>query len=765
MKAVFRQIVAELRRRRLQSGLLVVITILASGTATLALTLIAESSNPYDTAFAQQRGAHLTASIDSSKVSQPQAAATTQLIGASAVAGPWPVTVVGVENGTVKDTVPVIGRGDPNGRIDVLHLVAGAWAKQPGEIVISRSVAQSDSLAVGQDLTVISTLAKPHLRIVGEAIDINGGSAWVVPGQVAELVGPGSMLEYKMGYRFATPPTSTQLDNDIARLKAAFPAGSVTDTSSYLNARAAFNQTTSIILVFLVAFGLFALGAVALIVANIVTGAVIARYREIGVLKAVGFTPGQVVQTFVGTMVAPAVAGALIGIVLGGLASQPLLAQSADAMGLPSRPALSPWIAAEALVGVLLLVIAAAALPAWRAGRLHAATAMTLGAAPGNQRGAWLGRALSRLGIPRTLTLGMSDALVRPFRGALTAAAMLTGVATLTFAYGLHGSLGAYQQFAPLHGQVVVNRTPLYPEASLMRTLMAQPETAHIVATSFQSMSVAGVQEPVPGTFYAGDSTRLGWLVLQGRWFAAPGEVVAGKGFLQEAHLQVGDRVTATIGGHHVPIRIVGMTFNPENSGRVVMASRSTLAMALPDAQASTYYVELRPGSDAGAYSRRVLQSEPDYLSVQPADFGSAPLAIFDLVLLALVGVLTLIAVVGVFNTVLLNTRERVHETAILKALGMTPRQIVVMCAISASVLGVVGGLLGVPAGMALHRLLMVFVGDLIGNDLPPVALNVFNPLALPWLVVVGVVLAIIGAALPARWAAGTPAASILHAE
>jgi len=269
----------------------------------------------------------------------------------------------------------------------------------------------------------------------------------------------------------------------------------------------------------------------------------------------------------------------------------------------------------------------------------------------------------------------------------------------------------------------------------------------------------------VQGTFYQGNSTRLGWLVLKGRWFSAPGEAVAASALLQELHLQVGDSFSGPIDGRPVRIRIVGITFDPDNAGRAFIADWSTLAAAAPHAEASTYYVALRPGADPAAFARRIQSTQPDFVNAQVADFGASSVGLLESVMVALVLVLILIAIVGVFNTVLLNTRERIRDTAVLKAVGMTPGQILAMVTVSASMLGLVGGLLGVPAGFALHRGLMGLMGNLIGNEMPSVALNVFNPLVLPLLVIAGLLLAILGAVIPARWAARLPVAGVLHAE
>lgn len=58
----------------------------------------------------------------------------------------------------------------------------------------------------------------------------------------------------------------------------------------------------------------------------------------------------------------------------------------------------------------------------------------------------------------------------------------------------------------------------------------------------------------------------------------------------------------------------------------------------------------------------------------------------------------------GVFNTVLLSTRDQIHDTATPKSLGMTPMQVVGMVMESAAV---IGGALGLPLGVWLHRVLL----------------------------------------------------------
>src|SRR6266700_7245293 len=61
-------------------------------------------------------------------------------------------------------------------------------------------------------------------------------------------------------------------------------------------------------------------------------------------------------------------------------------------------------------------------------------------------------------------------------------------------------------------------------------------------------------------------------------------------------------------------------------------------------------------------------------------------------------------AALGVLNTVVMQTRERVHHLGVFKAIGMTSRQAIVMVTCWVAGTGLAAGALAVPAGIALHR-------------------------------------------------------------
>ncbi|WP_308312111.1 ABC transporter permease [Streptomyces albipurpureus] len=136
----------------------------------------------------------------------------------------------------------------------------------------------------------------------------------------------------------------------------------------------------------------------------------------------------------------------------------------------------------------------------------------------------------------------------------------------------------------------------------------------------------------------------------------------------------------------------------------------------------------------------------------------NSPSVILTLMLVA-------VAALGVLNGVLLDTRERVREIGVHKALGMPPRQTVAMVLASVVVTGPAAGALGVPLGVALRGSVLPAMGDRVGLRLPGSVIAVHQgaeplPLALG-----GLLIAALGALLPAAWAAKARTATALRTE
>ena len=434
-------------RRRVQTLVIGLVVLISTGTCVLALGLVVDSNSPFDTAFTAQHGAHLVATVDSSEATAAQLRATGRLPGVAASSGPFPeVTITplvpGPQGSGPKFPAPpvtLVGRATPDGPLDDLTLQQGHWPRRPGEIVLSSDFPVG--LPLGSVIGVSGRPRSPGLVVVGIANSIDqSADGWVLPSEIAALRAPGTPATAQMLYRFSSAGSVAAVSADTAALGRALPPGALIATQSYLSIKLQQDSGNAPIVPFVVAFGIIGLVLSALIVVNVVGGAVAAGYRRIGVLKSIGFTPGQVVATYAGQVMLPALIGCLAGVVLGNVLAVPLLAKTATVYQVGTL-IVPGWVDAAVAAGICCLAGLAAVAPAVRAGRLSATAAIATGRAPMAGRGYLAHRLLGRMRLPRPVTIGLAAPFARPARTAVTLTAILLGAVTVTFATGLAASL------------------------------------------------------------------------------------------------------------------------------------------------------------------------------------------------------------------------------------------------------------------------------------------------------------------------------------
>jgi len=86
-----------------------------------------------------------------------------------------------------------------------------------------------------------------------------------------------------------------------------------------------------------------------------------------------------------------------------------------------------------------------------------------------------------------------------------------------------------------------------------------------------------------------------------------------------------------------------------------------------------------------------------------------------------------------------------------------------VVCSVAG--IGLVAGLIAIPAGIALHHYVLPVVGNAAQTAVPPSVLDVYHPAEVILLALSGLVIVVAGALLPAGWAARTRTAFALRAE
>ncbi|MBC9730385.1 ABC transporter permease [Streptomyces sp. TRM68367] len=781
MSAVWRASRAAVRRRRLQTGVIGAVVLVSSVALVVALGLLDVASGPFDRLFGQAQGAHVVATFDASKVSRAELARTAHRSGVRASAGPFPEAVLDMPQ-SVAAEIPaigsgprtVVGRADPGGPVDRLDLFAGHWATDPGQIVLelpdAPGIAKGPHSPIGKRIRLHGL---PPQTVVGLASSVSQtAQAWVSPQQIGAL----HPTTYQMLYRFDQAATARQVTASTTAATAGLPSGSLLAHQSYLTLKAQVAAAPNAFVPFLMAFGILGLLVAVLIVGNVVSGAVVSGFRHIGVLKSLGFTPNQVVAVYLVMVCVPATAGALAGTALGAVVARPLLHQvfqGADLTMVNSAATVSSWVYATTALGMPAVVLLAALIPALRAHRLSAARAISAGSAPSGGRGLAVQRWLTGVRLPRSVSLGLGLPFARPGRALLTVSAVLLGVATVTFATGLSTTMVSYGDTVEGVGrlQVVVSRgearfgqtVPHHRDTETQALLRSLPHAADVSAVGFADVRLLGQSQEVSIQGARGGRSVLQDDLARGRWMRAPGEVVASGRFLSKYGLRLGDSFTlAAADGRKERVTLVGeVMVGPADW---IRADWATVTALEPDAQADQYWVRLTPGADVSAYMAAVRTADPGlYPSAQTSVNTGAVTVISSASALTLM--LTVVAAMGVFNTVVLSSRERRRDLGMLKSIGMTPRQVTVMLVVSMAGLGLVGGILGLPLGVAAYRVVIPMTEHSAHLAFPARMLDVWHTetLALPALA--GVAIAALGAVIPARVAARQTIARVLHNE
>lgn len=780
MSAVWRMSRAGVRRRRLQTIVIGVVVGVSTATIVLALGLLAAATAPFDDAHAAQNGAHLVAAFDNSKVSDDQLAQAASRGGAEAVAGPFgqvTIDTAGSPTRYLPPSVTTVGRADPGGPVDQVNVWQGRWATAPGEIVLNRTPGGGGPAQLGVQITIPG---RPVLTVVGFAYSVSGSAdAWVTPDQLTALKPTAT----QMLYRFTNSATVADISAGQAAVTAGLPPDALLGAQPYLLLKQEVTSQVGVYIPFLAAFGFLGLAVAVLIVANVISGAVVAGFRHIGVLKAIGFTSNQVMAVYLVMVTIPAVIGCLLGAVLGNFVARPMLEDAFETFG-TSEVNIAPWVYAAALLGMPAIVVITALLSALRARRLPAAEAISAGSAPRVGRALVVQRWLSGTRLPRSISLGLGVPFARPARSMLTLAAVVLGVMTVTLAIGVTMSVTAYRDAVePTHtdriellarrgggGMVAVspgapgtNVRPKLSDAEDEALLRSLPGTVAVAAVAQKTVQMVGGNQVTSMQFYRGDIDHLSPQILRGHRPDGPGQVSVSPRFLNQRGLAMGDTLTVELNGQRAQMKIVGvvLTNNPD----VLYADWDALAPLDPSAGAGTYHVQLAPGTDQQAYLDAVKAGDPGLLAMPPRDGSStvAVVLISSATLLTLV--LGIVAALGVFNTVVLNARERRRDLGMLKSIGMTPRQVTVMMVTSMGGLGVIGGLLGLPLGIVAHQLVVAAMLQAGQADVIDIIVNVYRAPLLVALALAGIVIAVLGALIPARAAARTTIASVLHNE
>jgi putative ABC transport system permease protein len=273
---------------------------------------------------------------------------------------------------------------------------------------------------------------------------------------------------------------------------------------------------------------------------------------------------------------------------------------------------------------------------------------------------------------------------------------------------------------------------------------------------------IGGNGPPTRGSNWVTEPTLNPWHVVEGRAPAGAGEVVIDKASADTGDLHVGSTTTALV-PQPVKVTVVGIAkfdssdsmagstftaFTTAEAQQLLLDGRDEVTGVLVGAEAGLSQAQLvrqlQPALPAGASTISGAQLTAE----QRADVDSAFIGFFETVLLVFAGVALLVAAFSIYNAFSMVTAQRTRESALLRALGASRRQITVSAATQGLVVGVVASVAGVAAGIALAAGLYALMSA-AGFGLPSSALAI-EPARLLVAALVGVAVAVPASLVPA---------------
>jgi putative ABC transport system permease protein len=460
----------DLRHRPAQAALLLLVIAAATTTLTLGLALHGVTSRPYQRTRAVTHGpdvvAYLPVRHQPGRVAPAPAQAVAALSHAAGVtghSGPYPL--VGAIVAARGRTAPAQaeGRSQAPAPVDQPALTAGRWVR-PGGVVIERTFAGALGVGVGDRVTLngrpftvagiaVTAASPPYPNLCY----ISGGGCHASPpdqGQQPVATSIGLIwITVPDASRLATaanPVTSYVLNlklRDPARAGAfarrpdaatpgRHPYGPVSLTAWPGIAAAdgllvADEQQVLVPGAWLT--GLLAVASVAVLAG----GRMAEQTRRVGLLKAVGSSPGLVAAVLLAQNLVLALAAAAIGLLAGWLAAPLITSPGAGLVGTAGPPSLTLPAAALVVAVAVAVALAATLVPAIRAARTSTVSALAAAARPPRRQAGLIALA-ARLPVP--LLLGLRLSARRPRRAALSAASIAVTTAGIVAVLAFHAT-------------------------------------------------------------------------------------------------------------------------------------------------------------------------------------------------------------------------------------------------------------------------------------------------------------------------------------
>jgi ABC-type lipoprotein release transport system permease subunit len=462
---VCRLAVRDLGQRRTEAVLLLLAILAATTTLTLGLVVRDAASDPYRSTREATNGPDVVAGTgDFADVADLEKLSTAA--GVTQHGGPYPVIAGKLAASGGTSDVQVEGRDSAIASVDQPQVTRGSWVSAGG-VVLEAAFASSLAVHVGDSVTLGGrSLGGRSFAVVGLAVTAamppypgsscivavgclhgavpadqklppgllhNPGLLWLTRSDLRSLA--PDAISYVLNLRLADPQTAEA----FADANSGAHGGTMMPLQTWQSILADTTELARDSQILLL-IGAWLLGLLAVASLSVLVGGRMAdQRRRVGLLKAVGGTPGLVAAVLLAEYLLVAVVAAAAGLAIGALTAPLLTESSAGLIGSAGTPSLT-WSTVALVTAVALAVaVVATAIPAIRGARTSTVGALADAARPPHRIG-WLIALSARLPVP--LLLALLVAARRPRRVVLAAVSIAVTVSGIYVLLVLNTFLG-----------------------------------------------------------------------------------------------------------------------------------------------------------------------------------------------------------------------------------------------------------------------------------------------------------------------------------
>ena len=382
--------------------------------------------------------------------------------------------------------------------------------------------------------------------------------------------------------------------------------------------------------------------------------------------------------------------------------------------------------------------------------------------------------------------------LARKLRLMATSLAVLLGVAFMSGALVLTDTVG--RSFNSLFSDVFKNTDALVRSSQKLKTqggdqrpridaavLVAVQKAdgvanaagfiqgyAQIVGKNGKQLGNPGQGAPTFGTNWVGDKELNSFTLAAGRAPAADDEVVIDNGSAIKGKLAVGDKTTVLTASGAIPVTVVGLAkFGTADSPLGASFAMFTTARAQEVVGESGKFDSINVRAAPGTSQQTVRASIAKVIPPATEAVTGAQvtrenqsdikknLKFFSTFLLIFAFIAVFVGAFIIYNTFSIIVAQRGREMALMRAIGASRRQVLSAVLLEALVVGLLAGIAGLFAGIAVAVGLKALLG-VFGIDIPAGG-AVILPRTVVASIVTGTVVSLASAYFPARRASRIP--------